>query len=86
MSAPMPAEAVKYLTKAVALKPNDLLSVKNLGVAFFNSGRLNDALNTFLSAERIAPTDTQVLTNISLSYRQLGKIKEANLYQQKAAN
>ena len=74
------------------LKPKDANTIraelfqtyKDLGVAYGMNGNYEKALETMLTAEKMNPSDKQLMTNIAQTYRQLGNIEKANEYFQKA--
>ena len=74
------------------LKPADASNIrgelfqtyKDLGVAYGMNGNYSKALEVMLNAEKINPSDKQLMTNIAQTYRQLGDIEKANEYFQKA--
>jgi len=74
------------------LKPADANAIrgelfqtyKDLGVAYGMNGAYEKALEVMLTAERMNPSDQQLMTNIAQTYRQLGDIEKANEYFQKA--
>jgi tetratricopeptide (TPR) repeat protein len=74
------------------LKPADASNIrgelfqtyKDLGVAYGMNGNYTRALEVMLNAEKMNPSDKQLMTNIAQTYRQLGDIEKANEYFQKA--
>lgn len=56
--------AIKNLTNALELKPNDLNSAKNLGFAYLASSKFNEALVYLEKAHHLKPTDEMVVYRI----------------------
>ena len=59
--------------------------MNSLGVAYFQSGQLQPALQAFLSAERLNPKDKQVLNNLKAVYNQLGNAVKVQEYTRKSS-
>ncbi|HAN77022.1 MAG TPA: hypothetical protein DCQ31_04220 [Bacteroidales bacterium] len=74
-------KAIKHLSKANAIKKNDLLVLKNLGVAYFNKGEIKLAETVFLNALQVAPNDKQLFQYIITVYKQQGNNKLAAEYE-----
>ena len=77
-------KAISYLEKAFAINPARKEAMKDLGVAYGFSGRLDDALALFKKALKINPTDDQIYYNIGITLLNQGKKEEAEIYFKKA--
>jgi protein O-mannosyl-transferase len=75
--------SIPYLERSVELNPRVVEAQNSVGVAYYQSGRINDALNAFLSAEQLNPSDKQVVTNVMLLYQQLGNNTKVAEYSKK---
>ena len=58
--------------------------LQKLGVVFAIQGKVNEALDIFLQAEKIEPKNPHVLTNVGLTYNNLGFAQKGDQYIQKA--
>lgn len=65
-------DAVRCFDQALALKPDYLIAYKNKATTLCWEGRVGDALQVYLEAERYAPTDPDVHKHIGLMRLQLG--------------
>jgi hypothetical protein len=77
-------KAITYLEKANKVNPNNLAVLKNLGVAMGMKGDFQNSLTYFLKAYEINKTDSTLIQNISSSYKYMGKMEEAQKYEQLA--
>lgn len=62
------AEAEEVLEKAVRIDPKSASAWSNLGIARRRLGKLQPAVDAFLSAYHLDSTDTRVMNNLGLSY------------------
>jgi tetratricopeptide (TPR) repeat protein len=60
--------AVEYLKKASELKPDDYVTVVNLGNAYFDSNKFEDAEKTYAAALAKKPEDLDVRTDMGLTF------------------
>jgi len=58
--------------------------LQKLGVVFAIQGKVNEALDIFLQAEKIEPKNPHVLINVGLTYNNLGFAEKGDQYIQKA--
>jgi hypothetical protein len=72
------ARFVTKVYEAGELPPDKVQEWKNEGNEFYKQGRYTDALNSYSKAVDIDPTNLDVLFNIEMTMRQLGKIDEAD--------
>lgn len=77
-------KAVFYLERAVKIDPNKKESLKDLGVAYGMSGKLDDAIAMLKKALQIDPNDYQTYINIGITLQRLGKMEEGSGYLVKA--
>ena len=70
------AEATRVLGKANQLRPRDVKTLVNLGVAFDAAGKPVEAQKRYLDALAIAPTDTIAACRLAGSYYAQGKYTE----------
>jgi len=73
-------KAIEYLNKASALDPTNLQIKEDLGVAFAMSNQPNNAIPIFRSILSSQPQYLNVIYNLSLAYRSLGRIDSAEYY------
>lgn len=72
-----PAEALKVLKQALALKPDDGIILNNLSWVHYKLGNYKDALEYSRRSLAITPNDPVTLTNQGNALRKLGQMKEA---------
>lgn len=60
--------AIEFLKKAGELKPDDYVTTVNLGNAYFDSGKYEDAEKTYAAALAKKPEDLDVRTDYGLSF------------------
>jgi superkiller protein 3 len=70
-------EAVKYLRNAVELAPNFYQAHNELGVAYRESGRLDDAEREFLAAHQLNAMGIEPLLNLTALYLQQNEPERA---------
>lgn len=74
------SKALELLSKAVELAPNDAVAMSYLGTAYGMSNQPQKLIDVLTKALAIR-YDKQDAINISVAYRQLGKIKKAKKYE-----
>jgi tetratricopeptide (TPR) repeat protein len=72
-----PAEAVRFLTAAVALRPDSPGAHFNLGNALSAQGKLDDAIAAYRQAIALDPKYAPAHTNLGLALSKQGKVDEA---------
>jgi len=70
-------EAVACYGRALALRPDLVAALSNLGAAFQELGLLDDALACCHQTIALTPADAEVHTNLGNALRDLGKLDEA---------
>ncbi len=73
-----------YLNKAYELNPSNLENLRNLGTAYGIRNEYQKSLRFLLEAEKVAPTDKDILNKLAITYRNMGNQQLANEYAQKA--
>ncbi|QTN37768.1 tetratricopeptide repeat protein [Cryomorphaceae bacterium] len=68
---------------ATQANPNDVRGWKNLGTVYGIQERYQEAIEALLTAERIAPNDPEVLTNLAITYNRVGDTRKAQEYQRR---
>lgn len=68
------AKAVEEYQKALDIEPEDVDTMTNLGVAFYNLGQLNEAVEQYLNAVELAPNDADIHSNLAAAYVQLHQL------------
>jgi tetratricopeptide (TPR) repeat protein len=79
-----PAEAVRYFTAAIALRPGNVGTCVNRGKAFFEAGEVDAAIADFSQAVALAPSYFMAHYNLGNALRAKGKVEEAIACYQKA--
>ena len=74
-----PKEAVEYLRRAVALRPNSACAMNNLALAKATAGS-NDAFQTFEDALRTNPKYAPTLNNMGVIWKKSGNYEKAAAY------
>ena len=64
--------AEKYFLAALAIKPDDLYSLKGLGQLAYLKGDYNNALHYYQRALKISPADAEILNRTGKTYYNLG--------------
>jgi len=62
---------------AVIKSPNKDRPHINLGLAYFNTGRFDEAISEFMTALSINPNNAKAMNNLGLVYATAGKLQEA---------
>ena len=79
-----PAEAVRYFTAAIALRPDNAGIYLNRGVTFNDAGELDEAIADFSQALTLAPMFMMAHTDLGIAQMHKGKVDEAIACYQKA--
>lgn len=66
--------SIIYLEKALAINPNFVSALENLGVAYAIQGKLDKALTMFSKAYELDTTNTNVIKNIANVYNNKGDL------------
>ena len=69
--------ALAYITKALALKPDEAAYLDTLGWIFFRQGRFAEALEKILDANRRLPGDSTILEHIGDVHAAMGNTAQA---------
>lgn len=77
-------KGIYYLRKSIELEPQNAESYKNLGGAYFYNEQYQEALQMFLKANELNPDNYAILTNIRITYKQLGNEQKSHTYLKKA--
>lgn len=73
-------QGIYYLERAVKIDASKIEAIKDLGTAYGFMGEKLKAYEQFSTAVRLDSTNRQLLINMSVASRQIGKIDEANYY------
>ena len=76
------AEAAYY--KAISLRPNDWVSYKRLGLFYYETGRIEEAIKQYKIVTDLAPDNAHAYNNLGVFSVYLGKHDEARAYFEKA--
>jgi tetratricopeptide (TPR) repeat protein len=71
------AEALRYFTTALALRPNSPVALGSVGEALNNLGRHEEALEYLRMADVLAPNGSGIHINIGLALAKMGRYAEA---------
>ena len=75
------APAIHSYRNALALKPDDIDTLNNMGVVFRQAGKLGEAADCYLKAQRLQPTNPDILYNLAGLFEAQGKTDDAiNMY------
>ncbi|HEY6221491.1 MAG TPA: tetratricopeptide repeat protein [Candidatus Eisenbacteria bacterium] len=69
--------AILAYEKTLALHPDDILALNNLGTLLGSTGKVEEARNLFIRLAVLAPKSAQVHMNLSLAYLRLGDRESA---------
>lgn len=79
-------DAIEKYVQAIAKNPSLVKAHRNLGAAYVNTGRFQDAVKSLETAQKLdAKPDPQVLTNLGLAYFKLKDYQKAAESFEKAA-
>jgi tetratricopeptide (TPR) repeat protein len=73
-----------YLNKSYELNPKNLENLRNLGTAYGIHNEYQKSLRFLLEAEKVAPTDKDILNKLAITYKNIGNIPLSNEYVAKA--
>ncbi len=76
-------KSIYYLNNAMNLNPDHIDSYNDLGIAYAMSGQFNKAIEIFENGLKKAPENKDLLTNISITYNNLGNKIKFEEYQNK---
>jgi cytochrome c-type biogenesis protein CcmH/NrfG len=68
---------IKQLKAALEKDPNDLPTLIELGNAYFDSDRYQEAIEVYLKALAVDPKNPDVRTDMGIMYRKLGQFDKA---------
>ncbi len=77
-------EGIRFLKKAVEIKPESVEALKDLGVAYGLQKQYKQSIDAFDRALELSPNDPQLYINQGINYRQTGKESKAAQYFRKA--
>ena len=77
--------SVYYLHKAYDLNPASLETLRNLGTAYGIGRDFQKSIKYLLEAEKIAPTDKDILNKLAITYKNTGDLKLSSEYAIKTA-
>jgi protein O-mannosyl-transferase len=80
----MYANAETFWQTTLRRNPNCPMAHYNLGLAYFQQGRLDDAIAQYQKVLQIDPLETDALNNLGSAYLQKGRLDEAVAHYQKA--
>ena len=60
--------AIEFLKQAAKIKPDDYVTIVNLGNAYFDSSKFDEAEKTYTEALAKKPEDLDVRTDLGLTY------------------
>ena len=76
--------ALYYLNRAYLINPNEIILLKNLGVAYGIRGEYGKSQGFFLQAYAKDPADSMLMLNIAANYRGLGDMENARRFENMA--
>ena len=74
-------KALDAFNRASVINPNDVRAFKNMGTVYGIQERYAEAIEVLLKAEKIAPRDKEVITNLAITYQRMGNEERAQYYQ-----
>ncbi len=77
-------EAKNCFERITEINPNNYRAVYNLGIAYFNSGQLDEAINYLQKALEIKPDYKYCLYNLGLVYEEMERYEDALKFYEKA--
>ena len=75
--------ALKEFADAIAMQPNDLLALKNIGLIYGRQGKFDVAMQYLERARTLAPRDAEV--NLALAEAQIGEEAREQILHRNAA-
>jgi len=69
-----PEEAARYLTAAVAIRPQSFVSHRNLGTALVGKGQLDEAIHEIRAALRLKPDSAGSHSNLAVALLKKGQL------------
>ena len=78
--------AIKYIEKALSLKPDDLNALNSLGFANGRSGNFEEAIKCYKRAIEIEPQYQKALGNLAHVYQMQERFDEAIEFYEKSLN
>lgn len=79
-------KATVYLERAYKIAPDDIMTIRLLGVLHGVKGQHEQALTYFKKVAEVQPDNAGALLDLSTAYRNMGDLKNAEDYLQKAYN
>ncbi|NHJ47944.1 MAG: tetratricopeptide repeat protein [Asgard group archaeon] len=77
-------EGIKFVTKALELKPDDLNILNSMGFAYGRSGNYEEAIKYYKKALEIEPNFQKALGNLGHVYEMQEKFEEAIEYYERS--
>jgi len=71
------ADQVLALKQEITANPENIDAMIKLGDIYFEDNLYQDAISTFIQAEKLAPTSTHILNDLGLLYMNTGEYEEA---------
>ena len=72
-----PEQAIACLQKAAELQPKLAAVHYNMGVLYFDQGKLTEAASSYRKAHECAPEDPDILYNLAITLKHLGRAGDA---------
>lgn len=79
-----PKEAVRQISRAIAINPKVPLFYSNLGNAYRDLGLFDDAEKSYLTSLQLSPHFTDAMINLSALYIQIDKFEKAFIWSDQA--
>jgi tetratricopeptide (TPR) repeat protein len=71
--------AILSYEKYLAVRPDSLIAISNLGAAYARVGRYTDAITQYRHALKLQPGNMAVDLNLALAYYKIGQVQEASV-------
>lgn len=78
--------AIRHYNAAAQLRPDTLLFVRNLGLAYASLEQWHEAVQAYTKAVALAPNDPELLIDAAMAQQRLGRAEEAAALYQAALN
>ena len=78
-------QAAEYYTQAIEAIPSRVQAINNLGLAYFQLQRYEDAQACYMQAAKLSPEDPLAVERLAQIFERTGKIKQAADYSMHAA-